>query len=256
MIKIAICDDDSFMVKDIKSRTEAYFKETCVECKITTFDDGQPLVQTYKSCDKPFDIIILDMKLKRMNGDDASKMIRCLDQDVILIFISSWISYAVFGYEVNAHRFIPKDGEKSNDDLTGALESAYQLMQSRKQYMLIHQHNGIVRIELREILYIEALNKNLMVHLLPQVYFLLPRSRPLPRGRKRPLPLSQKRLLLPQRRSRLQRSLKQRLTRGRKRPLPLSQKRPLPPRSPKPPLLPQEARQEVLLLLPEAPLLP
>lgn len=170
MIKIAICDDDSFMVKDIKSRTEAYFKETCVECKITTFDDGQPLVQTYNSCDKPFDIIILDMKLKRMNGDDASKMIRSLDQDVILIFISSWISYAVFGYEVNAHRFIPKDGEKSNDDLTGALESAYQLMQSRKQYMLIHQHNGIVRIELREILYIEALNKNLMVHCIDDVY--------------------------------------------------------------------------------------
>ena len=170
MIKIAICDDDSFMVKDIKSRTEAYFKETCVECKITTFDDGEPLVQTYNSCDKPFDITILDMKLKRMNGDDASKMIRSLDQDVILIFISSWISYAVFGYEVNAHRFIPKDGEKSNDDLTGALESAYQLMQSRKQYMLIHQHNGIVRIELREILYIEALNKNLMVHCIDDVY--------------------------------------------------------------------------------------
>ena len=170
MIKIAICDDDSFMVKDIKNRTEAYFKETCVECKITTFDDGEPLVQTYNSCDKPFDIIILDMKLKRMNGDDASKMIRSLDQDVILIFISSWISYAVFGYEVNAHRFIPKDGEKSNDDLTGALESAYQLMQSRKQYMLIHQNNGIVRIGLREILYIEALNKNLMVHCIDDVY--------------------------------------------------------------------------------------
>ena len=170
MIKIAICDDDSFMVKDIKNRTEAFFKDICVECKITTFDDGEPLVQTYKSCDKPFDIIILDMKLKRMNGDDASKMIRSLDQDVILIFISSWISYAVFGYEVNAHRFIPKDGEKSNDDLTGALESAYQLMQSRKQYMLIHQNNGIVRIGLREILYIEALNKNLMVHCIDDVY--------------------------------------------------------------------------------------
>ncbi len=58
--------------------------------------NGEALVYTYinGNC---FDIILLDIEMKEMNGLETVKKIRKLDKDVIIIFITSQIEYVFQG---------------------------------------------------------------------------------------------------------------------------------------------------------------
>lgn len=51
-------------------------------------------------CQAQFDLLLLDIEMPFINGMDASRYIRRMDQRVIIIFISSLAQYAIQGYEV------------------------------------------------------------------------------------------------------------------------------------------------------------
>lgn len=55
-----------------------------------------------------YDIVFMDIQLPDMDGMTASRRLRALDRDVILIFVTNMANYAVSGYEVDALDFIVK----------------------------------------------------------------------------------------------------------------------------------------------------
>lgn len=72
---------------------------------ITAFSDGDELVENYKA---EYDIILLDIEMRFMDGMTAAGIIREKDPEVIIIFITNMAQYAIKGYQVNATDYVLK----------------------------------------------------------------------------------------------------------------------------------------------------
>ena len=55
-----------------------------------------------------FDIILMDIQMRFMDGMTTAEKIRQMDQKVIIMFITNMIQYAVRGYEVDAMDYVVK----------------------------------------------------------------------------------------------------------------------------------------------------
>lgn len=86
-MKIAICDDEENgrkrVIKEIQSNK--FFSKNI---ELREFVSGEELVKQYHS-DFKADIIFLDIQMDKMNGIESAKHIRLIDDQAMIIFVSS-----------------------------------------------------------------------------------------------------------------------------------------------------------------------
>ena len=99
MIQIAIVEDEEIYVKQLTEYIRKYQTERGRSIKVTVFGDGEDITENYSG---GFDIILMDIQMRFMDGMTAAEKIRQMDQKVIIMFITNMIQYAVRGYEVDA----------------------------------------------------------------------------------------------------------------------------------------------------------
>lgn len=99
MIKIAIVEDEAMYAKQLEEFLHQYETENQEAFEITIYSDGDQIVNKYKS---QFDIILMDVEMKFMDGMSAAEEIRKMDSEVVIIFITNMAQYAIRGYAVDA----------------------------------------------------------------------------------------------------------------------------------------------------------
>ena len=99
MIHIAIVDDEVDYISQIQEYLARYEKESGESVKVSVFNDGDGIVHRYRS---QFDIILMDVQMKFMDGMSAAEEIRKIDSEVVIIFITNTPQYAIRGYAVEA----------------------------------------------------------------------------------------------------------------------------------------------------------
>lgn len=159
-IHLAIVEDEKIFSDEAKAFIEKYSKETGIRFKITVFSDGDEIAENYKG---GYDIILMDIMMKFMNGMDAATKIREVDKDVIIIFITNMVDYAVHGYAVNAMDYVlkPINYFAFSQKLNKAID---HLGKSEKGSITISVSQGIQKIPLRDIFYVESMRHNLIFH--------------------------------------------------------------------------------------------
>lgn len=105
MIKLAIVEDEAAYVEQLKEYLSQYEKEQKEVIEVTVYHDGDEIVRKYRS---QFDIILMDVEMKFMDGMSAAEEIRKVDSEVVIIFITNMAQYAIKGYEVNALDYVLK----------------------------------------------------------------------------------------------------------------------------------------------------
>ena len=108
MIQIAIVEDEEIYVKQLTEYIRKYQTEKGRSIKVTVFGDGEDITENYSG---GFDIILMDIQMRFMDGMTAAEKIRQMDQKVIIMFITNMIQYAVRGYEVDAMDYVVKPFE-------------------------------------------------------------------------------------------------------------------------------------------------
>ena len=103
MIQIAIVEDEEIYVKQLTEYIRKYQTERGRSIKVTVFGDGEDITENYSGS---FDIILMDIQMRFMDGMTAAEKIRQMDQKVIIMFITNMIQYAVRGYEVDAMDYV------------------------------------------------------------------------------------------------------------------------------------------------------
>lgn len=166
MIRIAIVEDDINCQNQLVRYIQRYTEDTGRETDIRLFNDGDMIIDNYAG---NYDIIFFDIEMKRMNGMESARVIRKLDENVIIIFITNMAQYAIQGYEVFALDYVLKPIEyfAFSQEMDKAIS---RLKISEGYYLTIVQDQGIVRLDTREIKYMETQGHHILVHTEKKTY--------------------------------------------------------------------------------------
>lgn len=164
-MKIAVCDDEEEFNKRTVKLIRSMLKKT-EDYKITICASGEELLETYRR--EPFDIIFLDIEMEGMNGMDTARQLREKDENVIIVFLTSYEEFALEGYEVNAYRYLIKN--QPEYVYKKQFKSIFQEYFQKHKYFVISDRNNIARIYLKDICFFEVLNKKIIVHTMTNTY--------------------------------------------------------------------------------------
>jgi len=160
MIKIAVVEDDRVYAEQLEEYLRKHEAEYAESFDITTYNDGDAIVSSYQS---QFDIILMDIEMKFMDGMSAAEEIRRVDKEVVIIFITNMTQYAIRGYAVEALDYMLKP--VSYFAFSQRLNRAISRMKKREQKSLvISVKGGVVRLPVNSIYYIESQGHNLLYH--------------------------------------------------------------------------------------------
>ena len=105
MVNIVICENDKNDQEFVGSKVVDILDDLNIEYEIKVYNSGDDLLEGY---DKYTDIILLDIQMDGLDGMETARKIREFDDNVEIIFITSFVEYALEGYEVNAYRYLLK----------------------------------------------------------------------------------------------------------------------------------------------------
>lgn len=153
MLEIAVCDDDTLIAADIEKMLEKLSHIVAIKVEIDVFYDGSTLVDYIKK-GKRYDIIYLDIEMRKQNGVEAARIIRRIDKKVLIIYVTSHESFAKEVFEVSAFRFITKPIVP--DVFQRYFLDAQNEILNHPQYFQ-YQYNKIsYRIPIDEIMYFQS----------------------------------------------------------------------------------------------------
>lgn len=166
MLEIAIVEDEESYRNTLCEYLRKYETETEEEIHISVFTDGDEIVENYAA---KFDIILMDIEMQFMNGMEAARIIRESDTSVIIIFITNMAQYAIQGYEVDALDYVLKP--ISYFAFSQRIKRAVGRMKKREEhYINIVSKNGVNKVAISEIGWIESEGHRLTYHAKDQVY--------------------------------------------------------------------------------------
>ena len=164
--RIIVVDDNEAYSNAILQYIKRIGEETHRIFETTVYKGGQDLVDNYVLSD----IIFLDIKMKCLNGMEAAKKIRELDNQVIIIFVSDTSQYAIDGYSVGAFDYLlkPIDYSVLKDQLGRCIEKIK--LSSERYFSCKTVDEGLVRLPVQSILYIESFDHNMSFYTTSKEY--------------------------------------------------------------------------------------
>ena len=164
MYRVAICDDTSLQREINADLLEIYSSRNIQDFDVRLFASGTELL-SYIRKNGAFDIYILDQVMPLMDGISTAEKVRTLDEDGIIIFVSS-VSDAVFdAFKVRAFGYLlkPVGGEVFADILNRAVCELDRKKGNNE--FVIHSPEGDVRVSNNDIIYAEKCGQALDFHL-------------------------------------------------------------------------------------------
>ena len=161
MTSICIVEDELSQAELLKKYINKYGNATKQPFNITHLSDGIDLVDDYKG---QFDIILLDIQMKHLDGMAAAEKIRKVDSDVIIIFITSTVQYAVQGYAVDALGYVLKPVPYTQFEQL--FDKAITRVNAKKQhvYVKVSVDDKQIKLDCDTISYIESQRNNVIIH--------------------------------------------------------------------------------------------
>ncbi|MDO4432630.1 MAG: LytTR family DNA-binding domain-containing protein [Aerococcaceae bacterium] len=165
MIHIAIVEDDPQYAETLIEYLELFQKESNQLFHIRRYHDGAEIVANYPS---QVDIILMDIEMKEMDGMTAAEAIRQTDKEVIIIFITNMMHYAMKGYAVEALDYVlkPINYFSFSQRISRALE---RMKKKTTKQLLISRYGNIKKISTDNLLFVEVHNHDIEYHLLDEV---------------------------------------------------------------------------------------
>lgn len=158
-MRVAIVEDNQQEQNNLLTLLNKYATENKLTIETTSFNDGLQIVDQYHS---EFDVIYFDVQMPLMDGMTAAKKIRQIDDNVIIIFLTNYVQWAVEGYAVHALDFLLKPLTYFNFQ-EHFKKIRHQLAKHQKTITL-KSNNGLRKIILDNLYYVESEGHYLHFH--------------------------------------------------------------------------------------------
>lgn len=164
MIKVAFCDDDSSVLRDLCTFFDRYQAKCDHQMEYVAFSSPLELMAEIEKGSR-YDILFLDVLMPGETGINAATEIRNYDKNVKIIFLTSSQEYAVQSYTVGAYYYQLKPIREEN--FVWLMDSAIaQCEKEQEDSLILRCKTGITRIRLRQLEYCEVNHRLLFIHLI------------------------------------------------------------------------------------------
>lgn len=157
-MKIAVVDDMELYRDKAKSCIRKYYGNDA-DINIDCYESGED----YLSSGIRYDISLIDIEMKGIDGFETIREIRRKYPESIYMILTTHTEMCDRGYLVNAYRYINK--EKMEELINEALSSAEILLERNKKIEINIIGEGIGKISLKDIIYVEGSNHNIIIHM-------------------------------------------------------------------------------------------
>lgn len=162
MYHIAIVEDEREFSDQLIEYLRQYEKENEVEIEVSVFYDGESVLHEYAP---KYDAIFLDIQMPGINGMQTAEAIREVDEDVVLMFITNMAQYAISGYAVGALDFVMKPINYYTFAMkVGRVLKRVKKREKAQSAIVLQRPEGIKKLDIRQIYYVEIQNKMLHYH--------------------------------------------------------------------------------------------
>ena len=160
MIRVAIVEDQEETRLELQKMLMKFGQEKEISFRFALFSNGVNFISDYTP---QYDLIFMDIDMPLLNGLETAKLLRKLDSDVGLAFVTNLGKYAIAGYDVGAIGFIVKPlnyatlSVKLQRILTKVHEEA-------EPYMTVSSKTGVIKVALSDIYYISVNGRYVTLH--------------------------------------------------------------------------------------------
>lgn len=153
-----VCDDNPVAAKNAGKIVKQALESKGITAEITIYTDSRQLMFELDRSMR-IDLLILDIEMPSVSGFEIAGFVKRANPNCRIIFLTSYVNYAVDGYELEIFRFVPKqDGDSRLK--TAVLDAASVIdLESKKSY-LIERHDMCGMLPCKDILYITKSGKN------------------------------------------------------------------------------------------------
>lgn len=158
--RIAICDDEKEQRAYLRGLIEEWLYAARCHAEIAEYAGSEPFL--FERAYEKTQILFLDIEMGKMDGIALAREIRAHNREMQIIFVTGYMEYIQEGYDVEALHYLlkPVSGEK----MASVMERAVRRLATAGDALLIEHGDGLVRIPLKEIRYIEASRNYVCIH--------------------------------------------------------------------------------------------
>jgi len=153
-IRIAVVEDEKEQFEYVSGCLKSWAEETGQSVHVTHVSCAEEFLFEYgrQGC---FDVLILDVYMKQMNGMELAREIRKFDKEVPVIFLTGVSDYVFEGYEIGAVRYLLKPVDRQK--LQEVMELCLEKIKSRSEDYILFKYQGEqIRLLRSDILFLEV----------------------------------------------------------------------------------------------------
>ncbi len=170
VINFSICDDNPKSLNEIHDticRLSDQYK-----INVSLYSSAGELLDSMKEAERRNqllpDFVLIDIEMPEMNGIELGKQIKTLFPDVCLVLVTSYLEYAVKGYEAKAYRYLLKP---ITIEYIEALIQDFMREQNQIKKVLVKDKAQEHLLLIKDIVYISAEDKYTILYTENNHYF-------------------------------------------------------------------------------------
>ena len=160
MLLIAIVDDERSDSSALKALVDTYFQQNRQAYMIHVFNGALDFIRSTEN----HDIVFMDIRMDKLDGLEVARIMRKINTDSVLIFVTHMAQLAIKGYEVDALDYVLKP--VNYYQFCTKLSRAVQRVQRRRggQVVLQLAGGGMQVLSTGDIYYLETHDRLLWYH--------------------------------------------------------------------------------------------
>ena len=161
-MKIGIIEDEVVHMQILNRYIKNWGVERKENIQIKEYDSAESFLFAWED-EKDFDILFIDIQMKKMDGIKMAKRIRESDNNIALVFTTGVAEYISEGYEVEALHYLIKPIRE--EKVVQCLERAIK-KKCDTEYIIFRGEDGVFKFDKRKIMYVEASGHNTVFNVL------------------------------------------------------------------------------------------
>lgn len=158
-MRIAICDDDPFVLEQLQEYIQEFFKKISVKCPdLVCFSDGESLLADKEEKD----ILFLDIEMSGMNGIYVGNELKKANENIIIFIVTSYSEYLDDAMRFHVFRYLSKPLEKQR--FFRNMKDAIDLYNTITIKIPIETKKGVYTLPASSVIAVEAQGRKVIVH--------------------------------------------------------------------------------------------